>query len=547
MYKIWLKGLTVLAMKYRILFFLFLIIFLGGLKVSWQRAHAPQKNAFAIPVTLENPLSTKFETSPFPYYKIFSADKSRITGYIFQTSDLTTNIKGYGGPVKMVISIDTAGRIKNIDITENNETPDYTGDLNVFTRQFLLKSHQNPLILGKDIDGITGATVSSEAITRTIKESLERFSKEILNTKSPSGNSPPQPFPWAPIIITFLLFLTAIVGIVWVDMRLRWLALICGFIYLGLITHTMLSLVQVSNVSLLNIPDFLKNPLWALTLIPAFIATLIIGRIYCGSLCPFAFPQEVMAKLFLRKKPPAKTISPGADSAARLLKYLFLFIILGLSIIFNNASAANMEPFVTLFSGHGEKLTWGFLFLLFILAIFHYRFWCKYLCPVGALTGLTARISLFKIQTMPPCSCCGICAGTCPVEAIGHDKEKHPVIDQAECILCGKCIQACPEKKLKLSCARYPMGPENIKPAQTQNNKRSSDALFLVLTASAAIFLAAIINDNILKNIQSSNKIKTSSADVETPSRSEAIKKQFESKGLPLHEGKYWKVSDEKS
>ena len=102
---------------------------------------------------------------------------------------------------------------------------------------------------------------------------------------------------------------------------------------------------------------------------------------------------------------------------------------------------------------HGSKLSWVFLGLMLIMAVFNFRFWCKYLCPVGALTGLIASFSTLKIRPTKKCTGCGQCSRICPTSAIATNKKNIPAIDMAECIMCAKCLSICPENALTWKCA----------------------------------------------------------------------------------------------
>jgi MauM/NapG family ferredoxin protein len=79
-----------------------------------------------------------------------------------------------------------------------------------------------------------------------------------------------------------------------------------------------------------------------------------------------------------------------------------------------------------------------------IVALNYYapRFWCRYLCPLGALLGLTAKISIFRREPAPACTDCGGCARVCPTGTIRADKGN--ASDPAECIQCLECVAACP-------------------------------------------------------------------------------------------------------
>ena len=127
---------------------------------------------------------------------------------------------------------------------------------------------------------------------------------------------------------------------------------------------------------------------------------------------------------------------------------ILLFLPLILSFILGNANPSSIEPFLTFFTNNTSKLGLIFLAVILIASTLYFRFWCIYLCPIGALTGLLSKISLFKIKVNHKCKGCKICKKICPTNAIYLDKNQKPIIDSPECILCNKCIKKCSEKAL---------------------------------------------------------------------------------------------------
>jgi len=447
-------------MKYRIFQIFFIALFLSGLCLS-----AYRKTAEASISASNTSLAREFfpdannfiaHDQPFPY--VVALNKRTKLGYVILSEDLRLNIHGYGGPVPLAIAFSPEGMIINLRALPNNETPAYTGVLDPFLRQFINKTRQNQLELGKDIDAISHATVTSDSIASIVKASLHKFSTEVLGDQH-AQDTRRQALRWRDVCIPLVLLALAWAALLLKNTPLRWATMAGSFLFFGLITQTMLSIVQVANAGLLNTPDFFKNPLWFMTLAVAFIPALVIGRIYCGALCPFALVQELLPGFFRRKTRKGPAISPKIDNTTRTFKYALLLGILALCFTIGKAAAANIEPFVTLFTSHSTKTALALLLLMIILGIFHFRFWCLYLCPVGALTSLTARLSVWKIRAKDRCTSCGTCARVCPTKAIElrSSDVKHQTsdeklyIDHAECILCAKCLQSCKEGQLSLA------------------------------------------------------------------------------------------------
>ncbi len=354
--------------------------------------------------------------------------------------------QGYGGPMEMAMTVSDKGAITELKILRHNETTSYLNRLNDFLKQFIGRTSRDSFVLGQDIDAISGATITSAAITQTVRTKMHAG-----QTAKPRTDKS-LPATAAAMLLPLALWLLAVTALVRRNNALRWAALTGGFVYFGIITHTMLSIIQVAQAGLGHAPAYTTDPLWWALILFTLISTFIVGRIYCGSLCPFASVQEILFLLTPHKHPLKEHIAPDIDQKARLIKYALLFIITAICLTLGNASAANIEPFVTLFTGYGSKLALLLLVFMLIMAVFNFRFWCKYLCPVGALTSLMAAFSWYKIKPTKKCTACGICSDTCPTQAITTNNKGIPHVDPAECIVCAKCLRACPENALTFGC-----------------------------------------------------------------------------------------------
>ncbi len=339
----------------------------------------------------------------------------------FNTYEITPSIKGYAGPIKVLLAITPDGRVAGIKILEHQETKNYVHYMESpgYLAQFLGKSVTDPFKPDKDIDAISRATVSVEALARTVRESSRRIASDVLKmdvkseeTERASGTG------WVFYLILFslsliLYFVTRRSGRL---LRTRDACLALSVLVVGIYLSTPFSILHVFSLALQR---FSSSALWYTILASTAISILLAGRFYCGWICPFGALSEFIGRLPLRKwQVPVET-----DDAWRDLKYVLLGLTAVIVFLSREVGFGNFETYVTLFSFHGNLLTWSLVAVTLVANLRIDRFWCRYLCPVGALTGMLSK----KSKGYPS-------RHDCPM-----GNKPSPLI--SECIRCNRCYK----------------------------------------------------------------------------------------------------------
>ena len=185
------------------------------------------------------------------------------------------------------------------------------------------------------------------------------------------------------------------------------------------------------------------------------------GRLACGFLCPFGLLQDLLSKLPVRKR----RLYPPLRYVKYVLLVVFVLLLPALLMLFKGVGApafceyicpaGTLEAAVPLLLTHAEyRQAVGGLFALksviliavVIGCLFISRFFCKMLCPLGAIYGLLNRVSICRLHLdEKSCVSCGHCRKVCPM-----DIDPVMQLHSPECIMCGQCVEACSQKALHL-------------------------------------------------------------------------------------------------
>jgi uncharacterized protein with FMN-binding domain len=199
--------------------------------------------------------------------------------------------------------------------------------------------------------------------------------------------------------------------------------------------------------------------------VTVIILTMLLGRFFCGWLCAFGTYNDWIHLLGKKVFKINFKVNEKVDSVLKYMKYVILLMLLIVictmaSNILNNTSPWDAFAQITDLSYVLSDLIIGFILLVLITigAFFIERFFCRYLCPLGALFTIFSKISIFKIKKPnDKCGKCRICTSSC---SMGLPLYKVNNVRGGECINCLKCVDVCPRKN-----AQANVLGENINPA----------------------------------------------------------------------------------
>ncbi len=252
-----------------------------------------------------------------------------------------------------------------------------------------------------------------------------------------------------------------------------------------------------------------RSLLWRLapalaTLAVAFLA----GRLWCGWVCPLGSTLDVLTPRRKRRQ------ADEPPQALRSIKYFLLFLIIAGALVgnltlmildpitiisrtvitgmlpaLNRAVTATqtalypIEPLQGLLNASETLLRGSILTVnqpyfqlnvvlvgLFVAVValnwIAPRFWCRYLCPLGALLALPARVAFWRPRSAGSCSRCGACARECRTGAIMSKNGFE--VDARECVMCMDCQTACPEQAISFGQPTLPDPPRVYDPNRRQ-------------------------------------------------------------------------------
>lgn len=236
------------------------------------------------------------------------------------------------------------------------------------------------------------------------------------------------------------------------------------------------------------------------------IGVILFGKLFCGYICPMGLINELFVKIRRKLKIKLFVIKTGtvADKILRIVKYILLFWIFYMTLSSSELFCKNFDPYYALATGFkGELTVWMACIsvsILFLGGLLVDMFWCKYICPLGAVSNIfkfslwsLAIIALYAVlvllgvnvpwvillaacciagylleilcqkpklnpqmltvvRDLDKCNHCGLCEKRCPYHVEISNFTKVTAVD---CNLCGECVSACKTEALTITKKRW--------------------------------------------------------------------------------------------
>jgi NosR/NirI family nitrous oxide reductase transcriptional regulator len=121
------------------------------------------------------------QAGPPRHYVAYGPDGKTVLGYCFWTTELEPLERGYDGPIKMLVGLDTKGSLTGVLVVDHNEPyGNFSVEPPAFAAQFKNKSIRDEFKVGKDVDAVSRATITITSATRAIRNSARRLATQLI-------------------------------------------------------------------------------------------------------------------------------------------------------------------------------------------------------------------------------------------------------------------------------------------------------------------------------------------------------------------------------
>ena len=194
---------------------------------------------------------------------------------------------GWGGPLEIGVVIGKAGNIEDVLVLSHKETPTFYKSLvsQRFFEQFSDKSLSAPLLIGKDIDAVGGATISSRAFAKAVLQGAHWVGRHEYNLEI--EEAPEELQIGANEFMLIVLYAIVLLGAIKKFGVLRKIVLLFSLGFVGFYMNSPISVSNFSAILLGYFPSVYEQSFWWFLVVGTLLLTVIYGRnLYCSWMCP---------------------------------------------------------------------------------------------------------------------------------------------------------------------------------------------------------------------------------------------------------------------
>jgi len=253
-----------------------------------------------------------------------------------------------------------------------------------------------------------------------------------------------------------LVLIVAIIGVaaIWMNklsIKMRIVLMAISFLLFGAISSFYPALFITPSPVCASTKPFLYGlkPQFLATLAVIGIMSLIVGKGFCGTVCPVGALQELLYRIPILKNLKSKKVPFKITNTVRVMLFV-LFLIVAFTLSTSSYFYYNLFDLI-----HWEfEMQWiefiqlmVFLVLILSLSLFIFRPFCYFICPMGLYTWVLEHIAPLKVRVnKDACNGCGACEKVSPCNAVKGIVEGDTI--RADCHLCGDCIKSCSQRAL---------------------------------------------------------------------------------------------------
>lgn len=304
---------------------------------------------------------------------------------------------GYQSDIQTGVVISDEGQVMEVAICHQNETPSFIGK--IYNNGFLESQFPGKAILdgfdtSSNIQAVSGATISSNAITKAVTEASQVVGKNYLSLTVPSNTE--IKFGTTEIVLIGMLFL-AVLSYKLKNKKLRYLTMAYSLILLGFKYKQFIAYSWLVSLVLGKVPSLASNVGWFILIGGTLLFIAVTGKnAYCNYICPFGALQEAENRL---AKFDFFKVSPQIRRRLKIIPAILAYSGFVLVCITQQMGVVSFEPYSLVFGRMGNGIQWALLPIVLIMSLFVMRFYCNFFCPVGFVLKLSVKLRR-KIASM---------------------------------------------------------------------------------------------------------------------------------------------------